>query len=269
MPSRYYPQWRNQNTNSPYPFADEASLRSNSPEFVLTNDWLVDAAIYSPIAVSPVHISRVVVDGNIATVTLTDSVQQLVGTGVITRFSGNPIAIYDANQQPVATLVPSEASNSIIFSTGDGDFRFVEEATVFASSCVLQSPFASLSGFRVQDQTLVEADIVLVGERGVRLTVEESQEFDAAGQPQTVQLVRAHAIGDPQAITRICDEAANRPTRFIRELVFQYGNITHVCRPDELGNVLLVSESASVADSALRILVQPGEIKLELLGRSV
>ena len=269
MPSRFYPQWRDLNAVLSYPFEDGATLLDNSGVLLLSNDWLVDAAVYSPIAIGVVHVSRVVVDGAIATVFLLDGERQLLGTGLIDRFSSNPIAVLDGDGQPVATLVPSDTANSPIFAVGDGDFSFLATATSFVASCILHSPFATVSGFRTDADVLAGSNLVLVGERGIQLTVEDAGEIDAAGQLVPVKLIRAHAVGDPQSLTRDCLDPARRPTRFVRELVFQYGNMTHVCQPDSLGNVVLIAESSSVDDSSLRIQVLPSELRIELLGRSV
>lgn len=269
MTSRYYPQWRDENAVIDYPFNDGSTLTDTSGQLYLTFDWLIDAAIYSPIAIAPVHISRITIDGNEAFVYLQDQFQQDIGVGIVDRLSGNPIAVRDAENQPVATLVPSYSNNSAIFSLGDGDFFFDPTAAEFVASCVLQAPQQAVSGFAVGDDQLVSANLILVGERGIQLTVEPVDEIDVNGNAIAVQLVRVHALGDPQALTRQCDDISRRPTQFIRELVFQFGDTTHICSPDNMGNVLLLAESESATNSALKITSQVGEIRFQLAGRSI
>lgn len=269
MAETYYPQWRDENAFIGYPFQDSATLIDTGGRLRLTNDWLVDAAIYSAIAIGYVYISRIRVEGNKAFVHLEDSLQQSLGVGEVDRLSSNPIAVRNAENQAVAALVPGESANLVIFSVGDGEFFFTEDATTFVESCVLQAPQETLAGFTAGDSAIVSSNLFFVGEHGVQLTVEETTEVDVNGRAVPVQLIRAHAVGDPQTIIRQCDDPVRQPTQFVREVVFQYGDFTHICTPDRLGNILLLAESQTVVDTVLRINNQPGEIKFEIMGKTI
>lgn len=269
MPKTYHPQWRDENAEIRYPFEDECTLSDHSSQLFLTDDWLVDAAVYSPVAQPPVYVSRIEVYGNSARVELSDSVGQLLGHGMIVKQSTMPIAVLDSNDLTVATLVPSESANASVFSAGDGEFLFSPAATTIIASCVLENPAASLQGFRVGDELYLQNEIILVGEGGVQLTMEAVQEVDAQGDTNDVSLVRIHAVGDAQRLTAECDDPSRRPARFIQEVVFQYGDMTHSCFPDEYGNIVLMSASPAVEDSALRVQNMDNRIRLELMGRGL
>lgn len=269
MKSLFYPQWRDRNAETSYPFADDASLASQDGRLQLTTDWLVDAAIYAAAATAPVHISTIVVVGNRATIFLMDSEFRPLGSGVATKLSESPIAVYDGDSQPVATLVPSNSANASLFAAGDGTYQFSSTDLRFVASTTLQAPAVAFGGFRIGDTVLTGNRLVLVGERGIQLTVEETSEVTGDGQTQAVSLIRIHAMGDPQALMAACSDPARLPPRPIRQVVFQYGDYTQVCEPDALGNILILSASPSVADSALRVLQQASGLVFVLTGASI
>lgn len=94
-------------------------------------------------------------------------------------------------------------------------------------------------------------DLYLVGEDGVRLSVDNSGELP---------IVRVHAVGDPLARLRECrDEPV---PRFIREVVFQHGETTISCSPGDQGEIFIVVVSQSGTDSALRLYSSPGELQV-------
>lgn len=270
MNRTYYPSWHDANADIRYPFVDHASLLSDDGLCQITNDWLVDAAIYSPIAVGKIAITQLELSGNAAIVTVSDS-SQVIGTATIDRLSAGSAAIVDANDQPVGTLVSGPRGHAALFDVVDGVYFFSIQQLELVSSCVLLNPSPNaLQGFRVgSGNALIGNPLVFVGERGVQLTVNESTEVDSAGQPMTVEVLRIHAMGDPQYLSRECDDPARIPQRFIREIVFQYGDTTQICRPDSTGNILLLAGASAVSESALSVIMESAGITLVLAGKSV
>lgn len=270
MTQIYYPSWRDANAVIRYPFIDEATLLSDDAACQLTDDWLVDAAIYSPIAVSRVRISQLEILGTAATATLSDESREL-GSAAIDRFSQEPAVILDANAQPIGSLVPGPRGHAALFDIPDGVYYFSLSQLELVSSCVLYNPSPSaLHGFKTSDnRSLIGDPLVFVGERGIQLVVEESNEIDPAGQSLAVDVLRIHAMGDPQQLSRDCDDPARRPQRFIREIVFQYGDVTQICTPDANGNILLLAGSPSVSQSALHVINSAQSVQLVLSGKGV
>lgn len=266
----YYPSWRDYNADIRYPFVDDASLLSDDGLCQITDDWLVDAAIYSPVAIGRIRITQIELDGSQAKITVADDSQDL-GIATIDRLSSGSATILDANSQPVGTLVPGPRGHAALFDTVDGIYFFSLRQLELVSSCVLLNPSPSaLHGFRTSDgKTVISDNLVFVGERGIQLTVGDGTEVDIAGQTETVQVMRIHAMGDPQYLTRECDDPARRPQRFIREIVFQYGDLTQICRPDATGNILLLAGASSVSESALSVIMEATGIRLVLAGKSV
>lgn len=269
MTSVYYPQWRDENAEIRYPFEDESTMLDSFGQVMLLDDWLVDAAIYSPVAQPPVYLRQVKISGNVAYLSLSDAIGQDIGTGIASRQSAAPIAVRDANGLPVATLVPSSTNHANLFAPGDGTFQFTAQATSFVSSCVLENPAAALQGFRVGSEIYLQNEMIFVGETGVQLTMDDTEEVDVNGVTHDVALLRVHAVGDPQRLARECSDPSRRPSRFIREVVFQYGDFTHSCVPDQYGNMVFVSGSPAVSDSSLRIQNFENKIRLDLMGQSI
>lgn len=269
MSGVFYPQWRDANTSIAYPLGDSTTRRSQDGRMLIPNDWLVDAAIYSPITAGMPYISQLVLSETGVSIEVSDDSGQVLGTGSTDRFSTNPIVIRDADGQPIATLIVGEAASSPLFAFRAGTYRFVPEATEIVASCVFWPSTAGFQGFQVGSERYLGVEMNLVGEQGIQLTTESTVEILASGETVPVQLIRIHAVGDAQYLTRECSDPAQRPNRFVREIVFQYGDFTHVCRPDKLGNIMFLSGSPSTQRSALKVISDEDSITLGLHGSSL
>lgn len=265
----YKPEWRNQNATRNYPFEDAAILYSTDGRLNLIPDWLVDAAIYPLIGQAPFSLGRVEVEETTARLSLFDSDQQLIADGIANRSSGRPIALYSPDGQLAGSLVVGPDANHSLFSAGDGDYQFGPGRADLVASCVMDmSSLSSFFGFRVGTDQQVSGELLFVGEDGIQITAEDGQEPQPDGTIRTVKRVRFHAIGDPQFLARSCEDISRRPLRFIREVVFQYGDYTHVCAPQR-GGILLLAGSPSGSDTALQVVTRPGGVTLRLRGKSL
>lgn len=269
MNKLYFEQWRDANSAIAYPFGDESSRRSLDGRVKLPDDWLVDAAIYSPLLEGMPYLSLVEIKSGKATLTLSDADGESLGTGETDQSSVNPIAIYDLDGQPVATLVTGAAGSSPLFAIRDGSYRFAPDATEFVISCVLWPADTGFKGFEIDGERIIGAEINLVGERGIQITTETTVEVQPSGEAIPVELIRFHALGDPQYLTRECQDPAQRPNRFVRELVFQYGEFTHICKPDKSGNILFFAGSPTATSSALKITTSANKLSIGLVGNSI
>jgi hypothetical protein len=230
---------------------------------------LIDAAIFCTSGEAPYSIGEIDIDASEATIRLFDASGNVVGEGVADQTDTRPIPIYDG-QVHCATLVPGEDANHALFVAGDGEYSFPIGAASFAASCVL--PLASLGGFfgfRIGNDSINGGNIAIVGEQGVQLTAGEEVEVSASGEQVDVTRVQIHAVGDPQFLTRQCNDISRRPLRFIREVVFQYNDFTHVCKPDELGSILMLADSPATTESALQIRPTEEALIIRLAGKSI
>lgn len=269
MATIYHPEWRNENSARTYPFEDLSHLISLDAQLELRNSWLVDAAIYPLAGTAPYSLGDVLIQGSDGTLTLVDRNQQLVGIGVFRRAEATPIGVYAEDGVLAATLVPGPDANHALFAAGDGLYGFGPgRADLVASTVLNLSEFAAFYGFSSGTDQLNSSDLVLVGEYGVQLTVEQTQEVRPNGVLLPVTRVRLHAVGDPQALTRNCEDRSRQPARFIKEVVFQYGTLTHRVQPVR-GGILMLAGSPSASDTALQIQGSEGTINIRLRGKSL
>ena len=265
----YESEWRSQNSARCYPFEDAALLRSADGKLPLINAWLVDAALYPLRGRAPFSIGDLTVEDTDFTLTIIDADQQLIGQGTASRSSARPIAIYGEDSQLVGSLVPGPDANHSLFTAGDGTFRFGPGRADFVASTVMDmSSFSSFFGFQVGADRQLSGELLFVAEDGVQLTVEDTQEPQADGSIRDVQRLRFHAVGDPQFLSGACEDISRRPLRFIREVVFQYGDYTHICTPQR-GGILILAGSPSGSDTALQIVTRSGGITVRLRGQSL
>lgn len=269
--AKYYPQWRNENSIRSYPFEETALRQSNEDAFIIPNNWLVDACFFVSSVSAPLYLSSINVFGFEAVIIISDSSGIEVGRATIDRSSRRPIKISNQLGDWVGTLVTGMEANHPIFSLGDGVYEFGESQTTFVASCIFSLPTDIGVSYLTNSygQVYTSSELVFVGEQGIQLEVSPAQEYQTLNRIIDVDLMRIHAIGDPQFLQRNCDENTRRPRRFIREIVFQYGDQTHICFPDESGNILIVAESSSVEDTALQIRSQSDGVVFRLSGKSI
>lgn len=267
--SLYYPQWRNENAQRAYPFEETSSLVDQSGQLGLLPDWLVDASLAPLTGKAPFSLGQLILDGENLTLTIQDSSRLIVGTGTARRNSSDPIAIHNADGHLIGTLVVGAGANYPLYMMGDGIYDFGSGYADFVLDTVFDlSNLTGFFGFELAGQTYNGGDLVFVGEGGVQLAVEDTLEQKNDGQ-LAVKRMRIHAVGDPQFLSRDCNDDSQRPTRFVREIVFQYGKFTHVCKPNSLGNILLLADSPSTDAPALQVLNSPQGIIIHLAGKGL
>lgn len=244
-------------------------MRSTDGLLTLLDRWLVDAALYPPAGEAPFSLDLITVQESVAAITLVDRDGLLIGLATCGRSDTRPIAIYSPDGQLVGQLVPGPDANHTIFAAGDGQYRFGPGRADLVASVVMDlSAFGGFTSFSVDDQTVQTNDLVLVGEYGVQLTVEDTTAVQPDGSVTPVIRVRLHAVGDPQYLTRVCEDNSRRPLRFVREVVFQYGDFTHVCHPQN-GGVLMLAGSPSSSETALQVQSLADRINVRLRGKAL
>lgn len=270
--AKFYPQWRNENSQRQYPFEDSASCTSLDGRLVLQPRWLVDAAFFVREVELPLRLGSVTLSVDSATLTIVDNNGTLVGSATATKGDVKPIRVLDDLDQWCGTLVVGEDANYSLFTTADGTYQFGAGDSEFAVSCVLSLPSASGLSMLTNDlgQRYIPSDLILVGEGGVQLESQETTEFQPNGRTESVQLVRVHATGDPQFLQALCTaDETRRPTRFIKQAVFQYGGQTHSCEPDQLGNILILADTSAAANAALQVLSTSTGLNIRLPGKGL
>lgn len=269
MNTLYYPGWRDANAERSYPFEDTDTLVSVDGQLPIADSWLVDASLFPLQGMPPYGLSSIEVDGTKAVINIADQTGLVVGSGELSRNSVQPVPLFDDGQW-IGTLVPGEDASHSLFVAGDGVYSFeVGRATFVASVVFPLSQMQGFFGFSVDNEQISGSEIVIVGEHGVQLEVSQETEQQVGNRVVDVSRMRVHAVGDPQFLSRQCGDISRRPLRFIREVVFQYNDFTHVCRPNERGNILILAGSPAVTDPALQVRPTEGAIVIRMAGKPI
>jgi len=238
---------------------------------VLPDYWLVDAAFFVSGAQLPLMLSEIVVFGDTATLTISDVNFVPVGTAVAVKGDYKPIKVVDSLGQWRGTLVVGKEANFPLFAAGDGTYKFgIGDAELVASTTLSLPADAGLTSLTNEfGQSMITTELVFVGETGVQLEVVGAQEYLTSGEIVDIQLLRIHAMGNSQYLHQLCTaDESQRPTRFIRELVFQYGTTTHRCKPIG-GSAFILADTDDPDGTALQVSQSADGIQIHLPGKPI
>lgn len=246
-----------------YPFTSTASL-TNGQVMVLEGTFL-DAHLYAVTGTSRYYISRVVVRSTGFTIVIGDSgsAERLFGT-VLFPITTAVVALTDVYGRSGGVLVSEPTRLALIAAWGVGTHTFERTQLEFAVTCQMPIPDPGVTGFRLETGEIVSGQVWWVGDDGVVLSPEETE--DAQGNPVT--LVRADVVGDPLYLQRLCDPTTLfEPVNPIRTIRVQNEGVTlFECSPSEQGNIHLQMNDSLAADAALRIRTTPEGIVIEVEG---
>lgn len=198
-----HPTYYQEAVGAAYPFDDAASRYNGTVR--IDNDVLVDARIYVPDGPADVFISRVEVSDQV-TIRIASSRRELASGSFGRNQPPDYVTLTDVDDVFVGVLqgfpgegVHPDAGAVTTTSRGfaklcgwpDGSHDFRSEQTRFAATVVTPQPQRGVRSVRTADGDLFFDDVILVGERGVQLSVES----DA---------IRVDIVGDPLFVRRRC-----------------------------------------------------------------
>lgn len=251
-----FPEFRDEQGDSRYPFADQASLLSSTGQ-VIPKDAFLDASLYVINAPAPLYISEIEV-GSDVTIRIGSATSSFAAYAKYNPFvyPANPtLAVYDAYERPAGVLLLNADSAASIAGWGAGSHLFTATDTEFVSSVVVpaQEPgVRAVTATGVND--FITGDVWLVGRRGVVL-----RKTDA-------RTVRIDVVGAPLFKREICGADGNPNTTFTPKTFLRTIN---GCAPDEFGNFTITAVPKTAADSTLRIYPEEAAIKIAVVGKKV
>lgn len=243
-----FPETRDENEFSRYPFADSATLVTNTNQ-TIPPETFVDASVYPIGGRERIYIQSVLVRTRLITLTLSDPRGAALCTGAFDPLDPpDYIPLADTYGRAAGVLV-SEPLRLAIFSTWPvGQHTFAIGATEFAASCVIPTPEIGVRGLLTEAGDLFTGDMWIVGDNGVMVR----QDGDG--------VIRVDIVGDPLFVRRVCapEELFNIP-RFIKTV--------NGCPPDAAGNYTLNVGNHRAEDTILRIYPADGGVKIEAVGQ--
>lgn len=263
-----YPPWRDEHSNTNFPFTDSSNLISvNGVE--LPKNLIVDAAIHPPGLTGSARLQSITIRNRSLTFTISsdDGVVLCQGSWPPlddqSDISVVPLATSDS--KPAGVLVVNPRIVSHFMLRGSSEFIFVRDQAEFVPS-VTKFVVDNASVLEGEGELLnQDEELYLVGDRGVVLTCESRQEI-IEGELQGVTVIRVNAVGDPLSRRTDCGEAKFETPRFITQVVFQVGEETISCDPSGVGEIFILAENTGDKEPALRISVDQDGINFGLIG---
>jgi len=254
-----YPEWRDQNRDTKYPFSDSAKMR-NRHGVVIPNNLFVDAIIHPIGGRERMYLSKVIIQYDRAILFIGDVGARERCFGII-PFSGNlsdKVELQDQFGRPAGLLLGSDSSNLLnLASWGQGSHEFdIEDSEFCANVCVPLPVNGGIRGFILEDGTYVSGDVWFVGENGVILdyvTVERRDFTAEDNQTETLDGIVINVVGDPLFKRKFCDNVFQTP-RFIKRIKVIGPNGQIILTPDPQGNINFYTSNRLSSDSPLRLI---------------
>jgi hypothetical protein len=258
-----FQEWRNANLATKYPFSPRATMTNG--ESTIFEGFFLDAALFAVGLGSPTYLSEVVVTHSRVTFYIGDASNSKRCSGSFALASPpETIDLVDDVGRPAGKMVCEPLQLVAIQSWGIGSHVFRLAETEFCATCVFPTPERCVRA--VADSSGVQAagDVAFVGDSGIALTVEDSEDGGEA-----VALVRVHAVGDPYFRRRICQPTDLFATpRFIKAVRFVASNGEFTCTPDD-GEIFIEFDARLAARPVIRVSNTTDGITLKTIGSKI
>lgn len=264
-----FPQWREENGNNAFPFSSRATL-VNAEGRVIVEGAFIDAALYPVGGQAGLFLSKVTISHESMTFYVGDSADRERASGTIALVNGpDNVYLVDKYDRPAGILVSESGRLSVFQAWGVGDHAFEPAESEFAATVCLPTPRVGIRALALETGELFVGDVWLIGDDGVVLRTEEVITPRDCGVDETaVQAIRVDVVGDPLFRRRLCTPPDLFSTpRFIKKIKVVDALGQHfICRPDDFGGVLLVTNNASAVDTTLRITPREDGILIRVVG---
>ena len=255
-----FPEFRDEQSDSRYPFTDTATLKAGSG-VELPRDTFIDAAVYAIDAAAPLYVSSIAVTASAVTIAISDK------TGVVCSTAYTPLdpptsgelSLVDNYGRPAGLLLSSRSRLALIGGWEPITHTFVQSATEFVAGVVYPAQEPGVRGLTLAANTadLITSDIWLVGRDGVVLRAD----------PPNSNVIRVDIVGVPLFKRLQCLDAALQPIgafspkNFLRT-VNGYG-------PDQFGNFNITVAAKASNSTILRVYPENDVIKITAVGSKV
>lgn len=248
-----FPEWRNENLDSKYPFADSATLISRD-KISIPADTFLDASVYPIGGGARAYISSLEIGNRLATIWVGDATNTTRASGSFDPLAPPElVALIDTYGRPAGMFVADPLRLAAAQAWPTGTHVFDIGATEFAASCTISTPEVGVRGLIAAQGNLLTGDAWLIGENGVAVTLD----------PDDGTSIRVDVVGDPLFSRRLCYPLdLFLSPRFVKTI--------NGVPPDSSGNFQITVATRSASDTILRIIPEPPDtLRIGLVGKSV
>lgn len=259
-----FPQFRDEQSASKYPFADSATLLSGTG-FKIEPDAFIDASFYGIGMSRRVYLSAITVTAQTTIFTIGDetSPNQLTGSYENTAPPENGvIPLADVYGRPAGMLL---AAPTVRNEDGDitrvsalaqfsawslGLHTFTAAAAEFTATVVIPANEPGVRALIPETNQLQTGDVWLVGKNGIVLRAEGEH------------VVRVDVVGVPLFKRFVCaPQTEFKTTRYLRTI--------NGCGPDAFGNFIIRTENTLTPRTNARVYPSGGALTINTIGPQV
>lgn len=248
-----FPEFREEQADSRYPFVDNATLQSQDETVKIANNAFIDASFFGIDIAGRLYLSQIAVTPQTVTVYIGDQDEPLKLKAEYDPAIGpknSILTFFDAYGRPAGTLLSDPLNLSKFNSWFPGTYTFTVNATEFVSSVVIPSNAAGVRGISFKTD-FIYGDMWLIGDAGVLIRKEKDTE----------STIRIDVVGEPLFNRFICEPLGDFPAK-------PYLKTINGCGPDRFGNFTITATAKDVADPVLRIAPQNDALVISVVGRS-
>lgn len=249
MPERIlFPEFRDEQEFSLYPFADTATLLTHDKTHKLDADIFLDASLYPIGGKERLFISQISITTSLVTLTISDITLQALATASFSLTDPpDNVEVYDAYGRSVGLLISEAARLRRFGAWSVGDHACDLGATEFAASCCIPTPEVGVRGVLDGEGVLYENDLWLIGDNGVVLR--------RVGE----HTIRVDIVGDPLFARKLCTVVERfAAPRFIQTI--------NNCPPDIYGNYNITVGGHQNDETVLRVYPTAAGLVIEAVG---
>lgn len=254
-----FPEFRDEQSDSRYPFADTATLRADNGVATIARDVFIDATLHPIGAGTRIYLSAVIVAQQKITIQIgdetTENVAQTSFNPAPTQFlTTDVLPLIDSYGRPAGALV-ADTKKLVLFSSWDiGRYEFSPPATEFVASVCIPAQEPGVRGVLTGNDELITDDLWLIGDGGVVIRYE--------GEQGGYQIIRVDIVGVPLFSRFMCIPFERfTPKNFVRTI--------NDCPADEYGNFTFTATGFEAEDTVLRVSNRDGIIFIDAVGRKV
>jgi hypothetical protein len=250
-----FPEFRDEQEASRYPFADSAGLQSETTENIsIAPDTFIDASFFIIGGYQRVYISSIVVAPQSVTINVGDeelSTRVSASYNPLSPPADGVLLFADQYGRPAGMLLSTTTGLARFSGWGPGTYTFEIDQTEFVSSVSIPANEPGVRAVRPETKQFLTGDIWLVGDQGVVLRQ------DGPG------VIRVDIVGVPLFRRFLCEpQSDDFPNK-------RYLKTINGCGPDDFGNFTFTATNQAVADAVLRIYADGETIVVDTVGRSV
>jgi hypothetical protein len=210
-----FPQFRDEQSASKYPFADYATLTSADQKTSFAKDVFVDAVFYPIGGGTAIYIDRVVVAVNKITI-FAATVSPIVSISAtyepLALPANNILLFYDAYDRPAGALVFDPDRIPEIYQWGFGSYTFNRRATEIVATAFIPAQEPGVRGLTINGEQFCAEDVCLVGDSGVVLRIDdglahfntlEDRDEEEATSFNVGQIVRVGYFSDTESVSSV------------------------------------------------------------------